>query len=65
MGRVTDKPLHEATANGDGTYNGYRLVRWLFEAATGKEMTQEEAEALVVEAKHKAEDRRAAKVGKF
>lgn len=65
MARITDKSMHEATANGDGTYDGRKLVRWLFEATTGEEMTAEEAEALIIDAKRKAEDRRAIKVGKF
>lgn len=54
MGRITDKNLHEATVNPDGkTYDGRKLVRWLFEATTGKEMSEAEAEEIVQKAKER------------
>lgn len=48
---LTDKPLGDACANGDGTYNGFTLMRWLFEATTGKPMDEAEARRLYEEAK--------------
>lgn len=41
--------LFESCANGDGTYNGYKLVQMLYQTTTGKEMSDEEARALVQE----------------
>lgn len=61
MDKITDKPLKEACANGDGTYDGRKLARWLYEAATGKPMSEAEAEELVKEARAKAAARRGAK----
>lgn len=58
MAKITDLPMHEACANGDGTYDGRKLVRWLFEATTGKPMTEAEAEELVREARNRAAARR-------
>jgi hypothetical protein len=56
---IVDKPMKEACVNPDGeTYDGRKLVRWLFEATTGKPMSHEEAEQLVAEAKLKAEEKR-------
>lgn len=58
MPRLTDKNLGEACGNGDGTYNGLRLIRWLHEAATGKPMTDAEAKDLWAGAQVKAAERR-------
>lgn len=43
MSRLTDRTLGDACANGDGTYNGLTLMRWLFEAVSGKPMSEDEA----------------------
>lgn len=51
--KLTDKPLFEASANPDGTYNGFTAIRWLFEATTGKPMSEEEAKKLAAEAMRK------------
>lgn len=61
MPRITDKTLGDACSNGDGTYDGRKLVRWLFEATTGKEMSAEDADKLIEEAKQIAAKRRAEK----
>lgn len=60
MGEMTGKTLEQATSNGDGTYNGVSLVRWLFEATTGKEMSDAEAKSLIAEAQTKAAEKRKA-----
>lgn len=60
MARITDQAMADACANGDGTFDGRKLVRWLYEATTGKPMTAEEAEDLVREAQAKAAARRGA-----
>lgn len=61
MAKITDLPMHEACSNGDGTFDGRKLVRWLYEATTGKPMSEAEAEDLVKEAQAKAAARRGAK----
>lgn len=53
MSKLTDKPLGEACGNGDGTYNGFTAMRWLFEALTGKPMSDQEVRQLFEEAKAK------------
>lgn len=58
---ITDKPLYEAISNGDGTYNGFLMVRWLMEATTGKPFSDSEARKLFAEAKAKADENRARK----
>ena len=63
MSRLTDKTLGEATANGDGTYNGVTLVRWLYEATTGKPMDEAAALDLIEKARAKAREKKAAKNG--
>lgn len=56
---ITDKNLHDATVNPDGkTYDGHKVAQWLFEAVTGKPMSEEEAKQLVAEAQQKAKDRK-------
>lgn len=51
--------LEEACANGDGTYNGARLLSWLSAAVTGgKGISVEEAEHLWRDAKAKAEQKK-------
>jgi hypothetical protein len=59
VSRITDKTLGDACANGDGTYDGRKLVRWLFEATTGKPMSPAEADKLIDEAKALAAKRKA------
>lgn len=56
--RITDQPLGIAAANGDGTYDGRKAVRWLHEALTGNPMTESEADDLVRQAQAKATARR-------
>jgi hypothetical protein len=55
------KTLGEFAANPDGTYDGRKVAQWLFEAMTGKPMSDGEAAALVEKARQKAEQRRASK----
>lgn len=56
---ITDKTLHEAAANPDGkTYDGRKVIQWLFEATTGKPMSDAEASEIVATAKQRAEERR-------
>lgn len=61
MARITDQDLLTACDNGDGTYNGYKLAQWLYEATTGKPLSDEEARKIVAEAKQRAAERRAQK----
>ena len=50
--------LDEACTNGDGTYNGYRLLSWLSEALNpGKGFPEEEVRKMVEEAKAKKHGR--------
>lgn len=59
MSRITDRPMQEACVNPDGkTYDGRKLVRWLFEATTGKPMSETEAQDLVDEAMRMAAEKR-------
>jgi len=58
MAKITDKDLFAATANGDGTHNGVKLVQWLYEASTGKPMSDEDARALVDQAVKEGRRRR-------
>jgi len=60
MAKITDKTLHEATSNGDGTYSGIKLVQWMYECSTGKPMSEEDARGLVVEAQARAVAKKAA-----
>lgn len=59
MSKATDVPLHEFALNpGDPeTYDGRKVARWLFEAVTGAPMSEQEAEALVDEARLRHEAR--------
>ena len=53
------KTLGEACANGDGTYNGARLMSWLSAAVTGgKGIPVEEVEQMWRDAKAKAEQKK-------
>lgn len=56
---ITDKDVFAASVNPDGeTYDGRKVVRWLFEAVTGKAMSKAEADKIVEEAKQLAKDRK-------
>lgn len=59
MGKITDKDYVSACDNGDGTYSGVKAAQWLFEAVTGKPMSDEEARKLVTEAQERARSRNA------
>lgn len=62
MTKLTDKPLFDAARNKDGkTYNGITAMRWMYEALSGKPLSEEEALKLAEEAKAKAAQRRAQK----
>lgn len=62
MTKLTDKPLFDAARNEDGkTYNGITAMRWMYEALSGKPLSEEEALKLAEEAKAKAAQRRAQK----
>jgi len=58
---ITDKDLHSASADGDGTYNGLVAIRWMYEALSGKPMSDEEARKLWAEAQAKAKAKRDAR----
>lgn len=53
--------IEQACGNGDGTYNGYKLMQFLFEATTGKKLSAAEAHKIMEEAEAKAAARRAEK----
>lgn len=56
---LTDKTLEEASINPDGkTYNGLTVMRWLHEATTGKQLSEEDARALAEEARARSEAKR-------
>lgn len=62
MTKLTDKPLFDAARNEDGkTYNGITAMRWMYEALSGKPLSEEEALKIAEEAKGKAAQRRAQK----
>lgn len=57
---IGNKTLGEFALNQDGkTYDGRKVVQWLFEVTTGKPMSNEDAQKLVEEAQRKAAERRA------
>jgi hypothetical protein len=62
MGKITDKDVFAATSNGDGTHNGVKLAQWLYEATTGKPMSDEDAKDLVAKAVAEGKRRREAKL---
>ena len=52
---IGDRTLGEFAGNPDGkTYDGRKVAQWLFEAATGKPMSDQEAQQLVDEAQRRA-----------
>ena len=56
------KTLQEFAVNPDGkTYDGRKVAQWLFEAMTGKPMSDAEAAELVEKAKQMAAQRKATK----
>lgn len=57
MGKITDQDVFAATSNGDGTHNGAKLVQWLYEATTGKPLSDDEADKLVKQAQATARER--------
>lgn len=57
MSKITDKPLLEACANGDGTYSGVKLAQWLLEATTGKAPSEAEIRDMWAEAKRRKQRR--------
>lgn len=62
MTKLTDKPLFDAARNKDGkTYNGITAMRWMYEALSGKPLSEEEALKIAEEAKAKAAQQRAQK----
>lgn len=62
MTKLTDKPLFDAARNEDGkTYNGITAMLWMYEALSGKPLSEEEALKIAEEAKAKAAQRRAQK----
>jgi hypothetical protein len=60
MSKITDQDLHTACSNGDGTYSGVKMAQWLVEAVSGKPLSDEEAQALIDDAKARAAARRQA-----
>lgn len=64
--KFRDKTLGEAALNPDGkTYNGVRAVQWMFEAVTGKTLTDKEVEEVWAEAKRIAAAKNAARTSVF
>lgn len=62
MSKLTDQPLFDAARNADGkTYNGITAMRRMYEALSGKPLSEEEALKIAEEAKAKAAQRRAQK----
>lgn len=62
MSKLTDQPLFDAARNADGKiYNGITAMRWMYEALSGKPLSEEEALKIAEEAKAKAAQRRAQK----
>ena len=56
IGNVT---LQDFARNPDGkTYDGRKVAQWLFEATTGKPMSDADADALVREAQERATRRK-------
>jgi site-specific recombinase XerD len=52
--------LHEFARNADGeTFDGRKVAQWLFEAMTGKPMSDAEAQRLVEDARSRAAARKA------
>lgn len=49
--------LYEKYSNGDGTYNGVRLLQDLFKRLTGKEMSDQGFDEIVQQAKQKVKER--------
>ena len=63
MSKITDKTMGDACRNPDGkTYDARKLAQWMFEAMTGKPMSDADAQKLVDEAAAKAKARRAASI---
>lgn len=60
---LMDQTLGEAAGNGDGTYNGYLAMRWLYEALVGKPLTDAEVRYMWEQAKQRAAAKRAASNG--
>lgn len=56
-GKITDQNMLDATSNGDGS--GVKLAQWLFKATTGRELSEEDARRLIVEAQEAARSRQA------
>lgn len=51
--------LDEACANGDGTFNGYKLMSWLSEAvAPGRGISEDEVKKIWAEVQAKAARKR-------
>jgi hypothetical protein len=56
------KTLQEASANGDGTYNGARALSWLSEALhPGKGVSEEEVQEMWKRVKAKADAKKSGK----
>jgi len=55
---MKSKTLGEACANGDGTYNGLKLMQWLFEALTGKPLSDKDMSEIAADARKIADLRR-------
>lgn len=63
MSKITDKNMGDACRNADGkTYDARKLAQWLFEATTGKPMSDADAQKIVDDAAAKAKARRAERI---
>lgn len=61
MTNVTNQTLGEYSSNGDGTYNGVKVMQWLVEALSGKPLSEEDAKRLMRDAQERARARLANK----
>lgn len=55
---MPEKTLEDYAGNGDGTYHARGLVQFLMSTFAGKEISDEEAQAIVNEGVQKAKDRK-------
>ncbi len=55
---IKNKTLEEVALNSDGkTYNGKKVLQWLFETTTNKILSDEEADKIMAEAMEKRKKR--------
>lgn len=60
MNTAPDTNIDDFTSNGDGTYNGIKLVQFLMEALTKKPCSEDSAAEIIAEAQARAKAKREA-----